>query len=119
MTTFKTLTDLTVQTLKELGVLPDGQTPQIEDTAAISGDIPALLEELAGREIVFVPDLDNIPGPWFMSIAKILAYELRNGYGIVGDEAASLKQGNDDAILKLKIMLRGRPTGEALRTLYF
>jgi len=116
---FRTLSDLVLETLEKLGVLPDGQTPGIEDTARVTEAIPSILEELAGREIVFVPDPDNIPGAWFMPLANICAFELIEKFGIMGDEAATLSQRNDAAILKLKIILRGRYTGESLPTLYF
>lgn len=116
---FRTLSDLVLETLEKLGVVPDGQTPGIEDTARVTEAIPSILEELAGREIVFVPDADNIPGAWFMPLANICAYECIEKFGIIGDEATTLERRNDAAIIKLKSILRGRPTGESMRTHYF
>lgn len=115
----RTLSDLVLETLEKLGVVPDGQTPGIEDTARVTEAAPGLLKEYGAREIVFVPDADNIPDEWFMSIAAMNAYELRTKFGIIGEEAQDLKNGNDEAIVKLKVMLRGRPTGEPMRTHYF
>jgi hypothetical protein len=115
----RTFADLVLETLRKLGVVPDGATPGVEETASVTAALPSLLEEYAAREIVFVPDVDNIPDAWLMSLAAMSAYELRTGFGIVGEEAADLQAGNQAAILKLKVMLRGKPTGESLRTLYF
>lgn len=116
---YRTLNDLALETLEKLGVLPDGQTPSIEDTARVIEAIPSILEELGGREIVYVSDADNIPGAWFMPLANICAFELIEKFGIIGEEAATLQGRGDDAIRKLKVILRGRPTGEAQRTNYF
>lgn len=116
---FRTLTDLAIETLEKVGVLPDGQTPSVEDTARVTEAIPSILEELAAREIVFVADPNSIPGAWFMPLSNICAYEVLEKYGITGDEATVLKMRNDEAIAKFKAILRGRYTGEAQRTYYF
>jgi|SRR5580693_2940739 hypothetical protein len=115
----RTLTDLAIETLEKLGILPDGQTPSSEDTARVEEAIPTILEELAAREIVFVADSNNIPSAWFMPLANICAYETIEKFGLTGDEAAALQTRNDEAIKKLKSILRGRPTGEPMRTQYF
>lgn len=116
---YRTLSDLVLETLEVLGVLPDGQTPGIEDTARVTEAVPSLLAQYAAREIVFVPDPNNIPDEWFNPLASMNAYELRSKFGIIGEEAADLEKGNSAAILRLKVMLRGKPTGEPLKTYYF
>lgn len=116
----RTRADLVVKILEKLGVVPEGQPPETEDTARIDRNLPALFDELAGREIVYVADIENIPSVMFLSLAKVAAYELRNEFGIMADAAAvALKAENDEAIGNLKVILRGRPTYEPLRTLSY
>ena len=115
----RTQADLTQKILENLQVVPEGQAPEVEDTARINRNLPTLINELAAREIVYVPDITNIPDQWFLSLGKICAYELRNEFGVTGEFEASLKLNNDEAIGNLKVMLRGRPTYEPLRTLSF
>lgn len=116
---YSTSQDLINQVLAKAGVLPDGQTPQAEDVANVTASLPLILETLAAREIVFVPDLDNIPSAWIVPLAYIIAYAMRTDFGITGEEAAEMKVANDENEGYLKAMTRGRPTGESLRIDYF
>lgn len=116
---YSTASDLAVQVLYKARVLPDGQTPQVEDTASVTTAIPLVLETLAAREIIYVPDTSNIPDAWIMPLAWIIANEMRSNFGITGEEANELSNSAIRAEAQLKSMLRGRPTGEAQRTLYF
>lgn len=115
----RTQADLITQILIELSVVPEGVAPAVEDTARVQNNLPSLFEEIAGREIVYVADPQNIPSAWFMPLAVVCAYELRRIFGITGQAAADLKLGNDEAIGNLKMMTRGRPTYEPLRTVTF
>lgn len=117
--TTRTRADLVVKILEKLGVVPEGQAPEIEDTARVNRNLPALFAELAGREIVYVPDIENIPEFWFLSLAQIGAYELRNEFGVTGEFELALKVANQEGIDKIKVMTRGRPTYESLRTVSF
>lgn len=111
--------DLVAKILEKLGVVPEGQPPEIEDTTRVDRNLPSLMSELAAREIIYVPDLANIPDAWFLSLAKVAAYELRNEFGITGDFEGTLRNQNDEAIGNIKTMLRGKPTYEPLKTLSF
>jgi len=115
----RTQADLVQKILEVLQVVPEGQPAEVEDTARININLPSLIEELAAREIVYVPDLTVIPDAWFLSLAKIGAYELRNEFGVTGELAATLQTANTEAILNLKVMTRGKPTYEPLRTVSF
>lgn len=115
----RTLSDLVLETLDCLGVLPAGQTAQVEDLNRISEAIPSILSELARREIVYIPDSNNIPDSDFRSLAEISAYECREKFGITGDDAVALKDKNNEAVAKLKVMHRGRPTYERSKIEYF
>lgn len=116
--TTRTRSELVTKILEKLGVLPEGQTPVVEDSQRVDRNLPSLIAELAGREIVYVTDLEQIPEAWFLSLADVAAWELRNEFGIIGEALVALKDANDTGIMKLKAMLRGKPTYEPLRVTY-
>ena len=115
----RTQADLVTKILENLGIVPAGQAAEVEDVSTVDANLPSLIRELAAREIVYVPDLTNIPDVWFLSLAKIGAYELRSEFGVTGEFEAALKVGNEEAIGNLKVMTRGRPTYEPLKTVSF
>jgi hypothetical protein len=108
----RTQADLITKILEKLVVVPDGQAPEVEDTARVQLNLPSVLAELAAREIVYVSDPDNIPDEWFMSLAKICAWEMRDEFAVTGELLSALKLSNDEGISNIKIMTRGRPTYE-------
>lgn len=115
----RTQSDLVAKILEKLNVVPEGQAPEVEDTARVMRNLPSLLTELAAREIVYVADIENIPDEWFLSLAKICAYELRNEFGVTGDFEKALMNANMEGIANIKVMTRGRPTYEPLKALSF
>lgn len=115
----QTRADLVVKILEKLGVVPEGQAPEIEDAARVDRNLPALQQQLAAEEILYVGDLDAIPTQWFLALAKVCAYELRNEFGVTGEFEVTLKNGYDEGVRQLKVMNRGRPTYEPLRTVSF
>lgn len=115
----KTRADLVVKVLEKLQIVPEGQTPEVEDTARVDRNLPPVLRELAAREIIYVPDIENIPEEWFLSLASVAAYELRSEFGVTGEFEVTLKNASDEGIGKLYVMRRGRPTYEPLKTLSF
>lgn len=117
--TTRTQADLVAKILEKLMIVPEGQAPEADDIARVETNLPSVIEELAAREIVYVPDLSNIPGAWFLSLAKVCAYEMRDEFGISGESLAQVTQANTEGILNLKQMTRGRPTYEPLKTLSY
>ena len=115
----RTKSDLIAKILEKLNVVPEGMAPEIEDSARVDRNLQSLIEELAAREIVYVPDIEAIPDAWFLSLAAIGAYELRNEFGVTGEFEATLANGNAAAIAKIEVMTRGRPTYEPLQTVSF
>lgn len=118
MAQFRTRGDLVTEALANLGALPAGQTPAEEDYSFIDEKLESIIDGLAAREIVYVPDLTQIPNAWFDSLAAIVAHACISKFGIAGDEAATLISNKDKAESDLKVMTRGRPTYEPLRVLY-
>lgn len=115
----RTRSDLVLEVLDALGILPAGQTAQPEDTDRIDEKVPSLLAEFAQREIVYIADPNSIPDADFSPIAAMIAYECREKFGITGDDATNLKDKNNEAIAKLKIMHRGKPTYERSKIEYY
>lgn len=115
---FRTSADLVLKVLDNLGVLPAGQVPGPEDTADVQAALPSVIEKLAGEEIVFVADIEQIPGAWFLPLASIVAYDLMEEFGVTGDDAAVLTAKNQTARSALKAMNRGKPTYQQAGGLY-
>lgn len=115
----RTQSDLVTKILEKLGVTPEGQAPEADDTARVALNLPSVIDELAAREIVVVSDLTQIPDHLFMSLAKICAYEMRDEFGVTGEMLAAMKIANQEGIDNIKTMTRGRPTYEQLKTLSY
>lgn len=115
-----------LETLKNLGVFAVGQPVDVEDFSYVNEKRDPTFRKLAGLEIVYVSDPDNIPGAWFSDLADILAGECATKFGIVGEANVTLVNkglggamgvdiGAGTAAKSLKIMNRGRPAYEVAR----
>jgi hypothetical protein len=123
---FRSSSDLVLEALKNLGVIAAGQPVDVEDFAYVNEKLDPTFRKLAGLEIVFVSDPNNIPGAWFSDLADIVAGECALKFGLAGDEFAAMVNkglggfggieiGAGTAAKSLRIMNRGRPTYEPLR----
>lgn len=123
---YRSSADLVSEALANLGVLAAGQPIDPEDFNWVNEKLDSIYRKLAGLEVVYVADADNIPGAWFSDLADIVAGECASKFGIAGDEyvklvnkglggAAGVEIGAGTAAKSLKIMNRGRPTYEVLR----
>lgn len=119
MSTTRTSADLVVKILEILINLPEGQAPEVEESARVQGNLPSLFLQLAAEEIVYVSDIEKIPDAWFLALAKIAAYELRSQFGVTGELETVLAKGYDEGVKSIRVMTRGRPTFEPLKTLSF
>lgn len=118
MAVTKTRTDLILSVLEDLGVAAIGQPPEIEDRARVDNNLDAVLAELPAREICDVPDHDNIPLELFNSLSAIVAWELRDKFGITGQGRVELETRNAEAVEKIRRMTRVRPTRAPLIASY-
>ena len=127
---FRTSNDLVLEALANLGVLSSGQSVAPEDFAYVENRLDAIFRKLGALEIVYAADPSNIPGEWFIDLAAIVAGECATKFGASADYVGPLVNaglggfgsvpiGGGTAARSLKIMTRGRPTGEAQRTLSF
>lgn len=113
---YRTTADLLQEVLENLGVLAAGQTPEQEDLARVSEKLPSIVALLGATEVVYVPDVNNIPDEWFIPLADCVAYHCKQKFGLVGDAAASVDNDYQLALLQFRVMNRGRPTGEVMKS---
>jgi len=123
---FRTSNDLVLESLANLGVLAAGQTVAPEDFNYVNSRLDSIFRKLGALEIVYVADPNNIPGEWFIDLAAIVAGECAMKFGSSADFVGPLissglgsPPGSGTAAISLKMMTRGRPTGEPLRTMSF
>lgn len=123
---YRTQTDLVLETLANLGVLAAGQVPDVEDVQYVTEKLDAIYRMLAGLDICYIPDPNNIPGAFFSPLADIVAGDCATKFGSSPDDFAKLTQkglgvppGSGAAAMALKQITRGRPTFEPLRVCYF
>ena len=120
---YRTSIDLVTEALANLQVLAAGQPVDVEDFQYVNEKLDAIMRKLAALEIVYVADVNNIPGAWFADLADIVAGECVSKFGSTPEDSATLVQrglgvppGTGAAAQSLKQMLRGRPTYETLQT---
>jgi hypothetical protein len=127
---FRSSADLITEALANLGVLSTGEAISPEDFNWVNEKLDSIFRQIAGLEIVYVSDPNNIPGVWFASLADIVAGECASKFGLVGQEltdkvnrglggAGQVAIGAGTAAMALKIIGRGRPTYETLRIMNF
>jgi hypothetical protein len=116
---FRTSSDLVLKALSNLGVIAAGQTVSPEDFSTVSNQLDSIFRMLGALELVYVADPNNIPGEWFLPLADIVAGVVSTDFG-AGPEFVKRGLGAPPlsglAAMSLKIILRGRPTGEPQRT---
>jgi hypothetical protein len=102
---------LTTAVLEELGAVGSGQTASAEDTAAVEAKIEPTLADLATRNVIYIPDPNDIDDAAFNHLVPYLAEVCAPKFGRPTSFAA--KQAAEDM---LRIIARiGRGTGENLK----
>lgn len=119
MASIKSRRDLVLRVLDVLGISAVGQAPAAEDIAAVDAQVDAVLGTLAGLEIVYVADADEIPVEWFNPIADIMAFQMTPDFGVGAEEKAAMQAKEAQAKADLKFMNRGGPTGQRITAEYF
>lgn len=134
MSPYRNQDDLIKEALANLGVLSAGQDIDPEDYNYVLEKLDSIIRKLGGLDIVYVADINNIPGAWFSDLADIVAGECASKFGSSGQNLADLVNkglggamsaagpvsvGAGAAARSLKQMGRARYTGEVLRAEYF
>ncbi len=83
----KSRVDLVERALKNLGVLPQGQSPNIQEFNAVDALVDTTIEDLIGRDVVYIDDIEAIDEKYFMPLGLILASNCRAEFGLGSDPA--------------------------------
>jgi hypothetical protein len=123
---YRTQTDLILEALANLGVLAAGQAPDVEDVQYVQEKLDSIFRMLAGLDIAYIADANNIPGALFSPLADIVAGECAAKFGCSPDDFTKLTQkglgvppGAGAGAMAIKAITRGRPTFEPVRAFYF
>jgi hypothetical protein len=114
----KSRTDLIHRTLRNLGVLPQGQSPSAEESQSISDLIDSTIDELKVRQVTLVDiNADYIEEEFFLPLGRIMAAVAAPEFG--QDQNQALWALKERAELDLKKMTAARYTGVVLEGLYY
>jgi hypothetical protein len=120
---YRTQADLINKVLSNLGVLSAGQPTDPEDYAKVANNVDSYARTLAALEIVYLADLNNIPGAFFLDVADCMAGMSAAEFSMTGQTLADLINkglggagpvavGAGSAAKSLKQIGRARYTGE-------
>lgn len=115
----RTRADLVLKALDVLGISAVGQTVDADTQKIITDDIETVLKTLAARELVYIPNSDQIPDEVFLQTAICLADANKQNFGLQQDELDKLNALVVQAEGQLREITRGRPTFERLRAEYY
>lgn len=106
----QTRENLILGVLDCLGKESLGQTPAVEDMARIDAKLNPILRELAAIEYVYIPDPNAIPDELFPALCDIIAERCKTVFPLAPDDQAQLVADAGASLLRLKVILRGKPT---------
>jgi hypothetical protein len=114
----KTRTDLIHRTLRNLGVLPQGQSPNAQESQSIDDLIDPTLAELKTRQVTLVDiDANYIEDEFFLPLGRIMAAAAAPEFGQSQDQAIwALKE---RAEMDIKKMTAARYSGIILEGTYY
>jgi hypothetical protein len=114
----KNRTDLIHRTLRNLGVLPQGQSPSAEESQSIDDLIDPTIEELRVRQVCLTDiDPENIEEEFFLPLGRIMAAAAAPEFG--QDQNQALWALKERAELDLKKMTASRYSGVVLEGQYY
>jgi len=94
----KTRSDLIHRALQNLGVLPSGMTPNVQEYNSIDALVDPMIEDLIARDIYYVEDADAIEDKVFLALGNVLAGRAAAEFGLQNDPAiaARAERGEED-----------------------
>lgn len=113
----KSRRDLVDRALEVLGVLAAGQVAANEDLARVDGYVDTTIADLTARDVVYVPDTQEFEAGIFDDLAKVLANNAREAFGLADDPR--LAATGMAAENSLRIKSAQGPTYQPLKTVYF
>lgn len=127
---YRTLQDLILEVLSNLGVLSPGQPVDAEDYNYVLTKSDPTFRKLSALQIVNISDPDNIPAVYFSDVTACLAgecalkfglsaedYNIAVNAGIGGVQGVDVGQGA--AAKSLRQINRLMPTGEVVKSEFF
>jgi hypothetical protein len=114
----KTRVELIHRTLRNLGVLPQGQSPSAEESQSVDDLIDPTLAELKTRQVCLTDiDADNIEDEFFLPLGRIMAAAAAPEFG--QDQNQAIWALKERAELDLKKMTAARYSGVVLEGQYY
>lgn len=113
----KTRRDLVDRALGVLGVLAAGQSAEVEDVANVDSYVDTTVSDLEARDIYYVADVEEVDPSIFDDLAKVLANNAREEFGLADDPRLAATAAAAERSLSIK-SAQG-PTYKTLRTQYF
>ena len=111
---------LVYRALRNLGALPQGQTPSAEEYDSVDDLVVPVLAQLKALEIVTVRDPDAIDDAVFLDLGHVLADAARSEFGNLGTaDAQELAALSEKSKGNLKIISSRSPTYATLRADYY
>jgi hypothetical protein len=83
--------ELVHRALKNLGVLPQGQNPSAEEYNSVDALIEPMIEELIGRDIVFIESPEVFEDRFFLALGHVLAGQAAAEFGMQNDQAIAAR----------------------------
>ena len=111
---YKTRADLARRAATELGKLVSGQDIEAEDQATIDDLIDPLVQQLSIDGVVTIGDTEEIELEYFLPLARLLANEAAQSFGI---GKSGEVQAREEAVLRR--LTSRKPTYETLKTNYY
>src|SRR5512139_2948825 len=112
-----TRADLIYRALRNLGALPQGQSPSAEEYQSISDIIDWTLAELEKRDVVYVKDVDNLEEQFVQPLGHIIAWRAAPEFGAAQDQSlAALATQAEQHLQKMESV---RPTRKIAESDYF
>lgn len=107
----KTKNDLIKETLQALGALGVGQAPSAEDRQDVDSRIQPMVQDLAARRVIYIPNTDEIDDAPFPYLVNLLAEHCAPKFGRAMDASViSFSEGLLRTIARI-----GKGTGRTLR----
>lgn len=104
--------DLVYRALYNLGVLPHGQNPGDSEYNSVDALVDPMLEDLIGRDIVHIQDVDAIEEKYFLHLGHVLAGHSASVFGMQNDPALAARAQKGEA--DLQTIFSASPTYQIL-----
>jgi hypothetical protein len=96
----KTRADLVYKTLRNLGVLPQGQAASAEEYNQVNALVEPMIEDLAARDIITIASTAIFEDRYFLALAHVLAGHAQSDFGMQNDPALTARYLKGEVDLK-------------------